>query len=273
MRRSIIIRWPGGKLKALTLSYDDAQRHDERMVGILDKHGIKCTFNLNNRDNTDDFYIRPEEYNTLYKNHEVAVHGKDHVFMKHTPLGALVNEIIENRLAIERATGRIVQGMAYPYGPFDEKSVEVLKSCGIKYSRTTPKTYKFDLPKDWYGWEATCHHQDENLFELCDNFLALKEPAESWVRLDARLFCMWGHSYEFHRNNNWERLEEFCEKMGGQDDIWYATNMEIYDYVQAFNSLEFNTRLTKVYNPASKDMWFNADCEPILVKAGETIEF
>ena len=76
------MRWQGGRIKALTLSYDDGTRHDEKMVEILDRHGIKCTFNLNNRDNSDRYWITPDEYNDLYKNHEIAVHGQNHIFMK-----------------------------------------------------------------------------------------------------------------------------------------------------------------------------------------------
>ena len=39
--------FPGGKRKALTLSYDDGVEQDITLMGILDKYGIKCTFNLN----------------------------------------------------------------------------------------------------------------------------------------------------------------------------------------------------------------------------------
>ena len=46
MRRRFL-RFPGFKLKALTLSYDDGVRQDKRFISILNKHGIKCTFNIN----------------------------------------------------------------------------------------------------------------------------------------------------------------------------------------------------------------------------------
>ena len=39
--------FPGGKQKALTLSYDDGVQQDIRFIEILDKYGIKCTFNIN----------------------------------------------------------------------------------------------------------------------------------------------------------------------------------------------------------------------------------
>ena len=41
------MQFPGGKQRALTLSYDDGVQQDIRLIEILDKHGIKCTFNIN----------------------------------------------------------------------------------------------------------------------------------------------------------------------------------------------------------------------------------
>ena len=44
---STFYRFPNGLRKALTLSYDDGVEQDIRLMEILDKHGIRCTFNLN----------------------------------------------------------------------------------------------------------------------------------------------------------------------------------------------------------------------------------
>ena len=44
---NVVMAWPGFKFKALTLSYDDGVTTDRRMIDILDKCGIKATFNLN----------------------------------------------------------------------------------------------------------------------------------------------------------------------------------------------------------------------------------
>ena len=43
----IFMRFPEERAKALTLSYDDGVVQDERMIALLDKNGIKATFNLN----------------------------------------------------------------------------------------------------------------------------------------------------------------------------------------------------------------------------------
>ena len=36
-----------GKMKAVTFSYDDGVAQDRRLVEILNKYGLKSTFNLN----------------------------------------------------------------------------------------------------------------------------------------------------------------------------------------------------------------------------------
>ena len=40
------MRFPGGKAKALTLSYDDGVRQDKKLIEIFNKNGIKGTFNI-----------------------------------------------------------------------------------------------------------------------------------------------------------------------------------------------------------------------------------
>ena len=34
--------FPGGKAKALTMSYDDGKLQDKRLIGIFNKYGIKA---------------------------------------------------------------------------------------------------------------------------------------------------------------------------------------------------------------------------------------
>jgi peptidoglycan/xylan/chitin deacetylase (PgdA/CDA1 family) len=52
--------FPDGKNKALTLSYDDGVQQDIRMIEILDKYGIKCTFNINGYALEDEERSYPE---------------------------------------------------------------------------------------------------------------------------------------------------------------------------------------------------------------------
>jgi hypothetical protein len=44
--REMSLLFPNGLSKALTLSYDDGVEQDIRLVGIMNKYGLKGTFNL-----------------------------------------------------------------------------------------------------------------------------------------------------------------------------------------------------------------------------------
>ena len=62
------------------------------------------------------------------------------------------------------------------------------------------------------------------------------------------MFYVWGHSYEFDENDNWNVIEDFAKFIGGRNDIWYAANIEIYEYVQAFKNLYTDTMNKIIYN-------------------------
>ena len=41
------LRFPGGKFKAVTFSYDDGVLPDIRLAKLFSERGLKCTFNIN----------------------------------------------------------------------------------------------------------------------------------------------------------------------------------------------------------------------------------
>ena len=85
------------------------------------------------------------------------------------------------------------------------------------------------------------------------------------------MFYLWGHSYEFDNDDNWNVIEEFCAYMGNREDIWYATNIEIYDYVMAYQSLQIDEDKKKVHNPTGIDVWFVENNVTYCVRSGETL--
>ena len=82
---------------------------------------------------------------------------------------------------------------------------------------------------------------------------------------------MWGHSYEFDNDNNWELLDRICEMFAGNDDIWFATNMDIYNYVNAYNSLVYSEDGSMIHNPSLCEVWLDRDGALYSIKSGETI--
>ena len=141
--------------------------------------------------------------------------------------------------------------MAYPNNSFNADTPSVLDACGIAYCRTTRATRKFDLPENWLLLDPTCHHDDPELFDLADRFFAGTPYGDGWM------FYVWGHAYEFDDHNNWDRIEDFADKVAGRDDVWYATNIEIYDYVQAYRRLIYSSDGTRCCNPSAQEIFFS----------------
>lgn len=273
--RYAFLRYPGFRNKAVTLSYDDGVIYDKHLIEIMTSAGLKGTFNIN----TGLFGSKPgerrmmaEEALELYTSsgNEVAVHGVKHLSLAEVDSAMATNDVLQDRIYLEKALGKPVRGMAYANGNYSDSVVEILKTCGIVYSRTTISTERFDIPTDWLRLPSTCHHNNPRLMELAKQFAEGEDRPYFWSHTP-RLFYLWGHSYEFNDNNNWHIIEKFADYIGHRNDIWYATNMEIYDYVKAYEALVFAADGSFVHNPGRSTVWICYMGKNVEVPAGETV--
>ncbi len=274
---NLFMRFPEGKAKAFTLSYDDGVEQDIKFIEMIDKYGLKATFNLNAGCYAPEGTVfeagrihrrltKSAATNIYNKNgHEVATHAYTHPFLEQLSSANVCCELIKDREVLENQFGTIVRGHAYPYGTYSDTVVECLKNCGIVYARTTRATHKFDVPADWLRLHPTCHHDDAQVIELLNSFVGMSPR-------DAKLFYLWGHTYEFEDKNNWEHMEDICRIISGKADIWYANNIDIYNYVQAYKSLVFAADNSYVSNPSAVTVYFNYNDKNYSVAAGETIK-
>ncbi|MDR6549234.1 polysaccharide deacetylase family protein [Paenibacillus qinlingensis] len=257
-------RFPQGVTKALTLSYDDGKLHDRRLVRILNEYGIKGTFHLNSGFLGKEGYIEASEVASLFAGHEVSAHTIDHPFLEQSPMDQVVREISRDREALESLVGYPVRGMSYPFGTYSEQVVQALPTLGIEYARTVASHGGFQMPQDFLRWHPTCHHK--NMLERADAFVQLEQRHSRMS-----LLYVWGHSYEFENDNNWEMLEEFGEKVKGRSDIWFATNAEIVAYMQAVERLRFSANCQMIHNPSAIPVWISVEGEQVVVPAGQII--
>ncbi len=279
--QSIFMRYPSGKAKAVTFSYDDGVPQDKTLAAIFDKYGLKGTFNFNG-EGLRCFFSKEEinEY-FLSKGHEIAIHGEFHRTTGYLRPIEGIKEVLNCRAELERKCERIIRGMAYPNsgilrfgGLTDYSGVKsYLSELDIAYSRTLGgDNNAFELPTDFYAWMPTAHHDNPKIMEYIDEFLATDTSSAAYCSTRyPRLFYVWGHSYEFERNNNWEHIEKICEKLSGNDEIWYATNIEICDYCEAYKSLKYSTDNKIIYNPTATDVWIDVDGAVYEIKSGETV--
>ena len=262
----IFMAFPGGKHKVLTMSYDDGKTQDLKLVKIFNDNGIRGTFHLNSGLVNDGVRLPMDAWVDLYKGHEIACHTYSHPTYARCPREEIISEILMDRTCIENVLKKPVHGLSYPNGSYDNDIISMLPSLGIKYSRTTKSTRSFSIPENFLAWHPTCHHNDEKLFELGQEFIKLNKTQYFY------LFYVWGHSYEFERDNNWDRITEFCKMMGNHDDIWYATNIEIVECFENFKRLDFTADLSYATNPTLSDVYIIINSKhTVCIPSGQTV--
>ncbi len=242
--------------KYFTVSYDDGNLQDKKIVKLLRKYHLGGTFNLNSglfgsngvitrigdigyqyhdgeqcpKNGILRKYVKvgrvlEEEVRDTYNGFEIA----SHAYM-HENLGALdeahIKEAIEKDIAcLKQYTESPISGFAYPNGRVNEQAVGILRDHNIHYARTIKSTKSFDLPENPYEWNPTCWQGDKDVFQLLDKFLH-QESQENQV------FYMWGHGYELDygtKYNNWDRLEEIFKIMSDHEEIICCSNIEVLE--------------------------------------------
>ena len=229
-------------MKYVTFSFDDGVTQDKRLVELLDKYGLKATFNLNSSllglkggwefggKWVDHIKVYPAEVKQIYAGHEVAVHTLTHPNLTGETDETIVYQVEEDRKQLSKLVGYDVCGMAYPCGDVnnDDRVAGIIKAqTGVKYARTITSTYSFGLPKNLHRLDPTVYIcEPEKMFELAEKFINLETEND-------QVFYIWGHSYEFDMMDfiKWERFEAFCKLISGKKDIVYATNKEVLKLV------------------------------------------
>ena len=227
--------YPNGKLKAITLSFDDGVIQDRRLIEILNRYGLKGTFNLNSQlfnvtiqvgstVRIDHTKIDPSEVAPLYSGHEVAVHTLTHPNLTTLSDEEIIRQVEEDRKNLSALCGYEIIGMAYPCGGVnnnDHVAAVIRENTGVQYSRTITSTYSYEQQENLYRFNPTIHVIDSRTEEICRAFLEAEFDSP-------KLLYLWGHSYEFDFDNSWDRFEAICKLISGHDDIFYGTNREVF---------------------------------------------
>lgn len=225
------MNWKKHYRKAITFSYDDGNEQDLQLLKILNSYGMKATFNVNTELDHDHgtwkyhdtlwvHRLNLAECPQVYRGHEIAVHGSRHLNLTELTQDEIRQELGADIAAITEIYGSYPVGMAYAYGAYNETTIEEISRAKLQYARNTISSHQFAEQTDLLQFQPTCHHDDPQLFVLAEQFLQL-EPETP------QIFYIWGHSYEFEGNHNWDRLKQFCEMIAGKDDIFYGTNREV----------------------------------------------
>lgn len=229
--------WMQTKKKAVTFSYDDGVTQDVRLIELLNKYDLKCTFNLNSellgkngcliREGLRiaHYKVWPSDVKEIYTGHEVAVHTLTHPNLTTLDEEEVIRQVEQDRLNLSELAGYEVVGMAYPCGGVnnDNRVAQIIKEhTGVKYSRTITSVHNFDLQENLYRFNPSVYHLHmDKMLELAEQFVELK-PEEP------KIFYIWGHAYEMDYDNSyWTKLEEVCKLLSHREDTFYGTNREV----------------------------------------------
>ena len=215
--------------KSVTFSFDDGVKQDVQLVELFNKYGVKCTFNLNTGlanekcrwvyKGVDVIHMNKTDMLDLYKGHEVAVHSLTHPFLEKLDEDKIYEQVYQDKCNLEDWYGEEVVGMAYPYGTYDERVLDIVKRCGIKYARTIQNTNEFTPQSDLLQFKANCCFTNPNLHEIIDRFLASESNQK-------QVLYIWGHSYQLGVDMSWEDFENVCKKLTSAKDLVFETNKD-----------------------------------------------
>ena len=221
------------KMKAVTFSFDDGVTQDQRLIKLLDKYALKSTFNINSQrldqakillvGDVTVSHCKPRacEIKAIYQNHEVAGHTLSHPCLTTRSDDEIVREVEEDRLILSKLCGYEVQGFAYPGGSkyVDDRVINAVKTrTNVKYARNACTSKSFEPPKDLFNVIPTSSFLDSDIFDLAQEFIALKPTSP-------KLFFIYGHAYEPDGySDGWERVEKLFSLISQKDDIFYGTN-------------------------------------------------
>lgn len=264
--------YPGGRPKAFNISYDDGVEQDVRFVELLNRYGLKGTFNLNSGLMKSGFVwthecgmeIRrlPErEAVSLYQGHEVASHTLTHPYMQELTEEEILGQMEQDKANLETLFGWQVAGFAVPFTYYSELIAQCARRAGFEYARISEEGKSYTPGEDWYHWKAGIFHWSAGLMEFVDDFLYSDE--------ELALCQIAGHSYDLDVYGMWETMENICRKVSESGEIWSATNLQIVRYLKAMNA----ARITPegIENPTDQELWFRMDGKTVSVAPGESI--
>ena len=257
--------FPGGKMKAVIMSFDDGPDQDKRLIEIFNKYGIKGTFHLNSGKFAGKSKAALDTMKAYYSGHEVSVHTVSHPHLEFLSGDQVKKEILDDQAKLESVFGYPVNGMSYPFGTYSQLVLDLLPSLSILYSRTVGMDTSFKLPKNLLAWDPTCH----------------SGSADYWIKKftgtnknEMMLLFIWGHAWEFDngdKDKNWAAIENICAALAQEKDIWFASAMEAAEYIEAAQSVVEKNTGAVLTNVSPIVLWVKTPKGVVQLKPGKTL--
>ena len=264
--------YPNGKKKAFNITYDDGILQDVRFVELLNRYGLKGTFNLNSALMENQFEWVHEKglvvkrlsidvVKDLYEGHEAASHTLHHPYMHDLSEEGVMWELGQDKRNLEVLFGKEIKGFAVPFDYYSGLIEECVKACGFAYGRISEMSHSFRPQKDYYNWKATVFHCEDVMEELVQQFVETEE--------ELAVFQIVGHSYDLDAEDMWDRMEHVLRTVSEQEDVLPMTNIEMIEYLKAMERAEITDAY--IQNHSDRSLWFAIDDVVHEVKPDEKV--
>lgn len=264
--------YPQGKDRAFNITYDDGVLEDLRFVELMNRYGLKGTFNLNSQlmqqgfswNHPSGLEVKRLDADTaiwLYRGHEIASHTATHPYMHDLHGEALRRELLEDKLTLEAVLGVPVKGFAVPFDFYSPEIAECARECGFEYARMSEFSHSY-IPCDaWYFWKTGFYHIQPGLVEFVEGFLETRE--------ELAVCQIVGHSYDLETEGLWQTMEQILHRVSLDQRVWSCTNLELVRYLKAMSQAEITE--AQVYNGSGVPLWFQIGEDTVMLDPGDKI--
>lgn len=148
---------------AVVLTFDDGYRNNfTNAFPVLKKYDFPATiFVATGRVGTTNAkygleYVREDEIKAMHASGfiDIEPHTVSHPKLAHLSVARAREEVSDSKVFIEQLVGKKARSFAYPYGNYDNTTVDVVRECGLEAAVTVhegtinPNSEIFELPRN-----------------------------------------------------------------------------------------------------------------------------
>lgn len=264
--------YPGGKAKAFNITYDDGVTQDVRFVALLNRYGLKGTFNLNSQLAREGFVWTHENGMQVkrlpldkaminYRGHEIGSHTLVHPSLGDLPDAEIKRQMRSDKADLEATFGVEVKGFAVPFSYFGENCERIARQSGFEYARISEFSLSYKPCAEYFRWKTGVYHIMPELVPFVDGFFETDE--------ELAVCQIVGHSYDLDALHLWDIMEDICRKVSKSTDVWSCTNLELVRYLKAMEQAEITG--DALINHSETELWFLVGGKTVKLAPGEAI--
>lgn len=240
------------KITIITTSWDDGHPLDIRLAELLEKYGIKGTFYVPIKYDSNPILDRTQLDVLGQMDMEIGSHTMTHPFLTRLNTHDLFFELCESKKILEDMCQRNVSALCYPGGKFNRNTSTLSRKAGYRLARTTcsfrtelqispmympvtiqlfPHTLVSHLKHGLKEWNVKGLMTWCKRWGLESDLIAFSDLVLRYVLKRGGIFHIWGHSWEIDRFGLWEKFEEILRNIAHQQGVYYLTNSQALDLI------------------------------------------